>query len=261
MSQQVQAEVYTQQLLSDDEDQPLLQIETSNADSSIADTSANANLVTLDETDDDDDDEVPTKIKKNDTNETDVCHHAHPENCGLHEHEESGQIIPCTKLPWGKITLLEHDMPRKQLMAKKFLECFEANIFFNLHFILLTFNEFKISFIQPVAEQLPYGLVYTILGQPKFFTYRCLTVCDMEVLRTTIIKYFGLQIMKCCSKKPLLTIDVSKFEEKMNPELKLDIESSINKSKRKLMRNVFNNIPMICDKCNIETKRFPLSPV
>lgn len=252
-------EVYTQQVQSDDEERITLLSPAS------PDTFQAAQTLCSDIDNEDANDGAPKKIRTSSTPSTDVTpgpigHNSeigvdvatctHTERCGMHEHEDSGHQYSCWSMPWAKISLTEYDMPRNKVMVKRYLECFEANYNFNLHFVLLAFKDFNQSILQPVTEALPFSLVLMLLGSPKFFTFRCMTKCDMELLRITILQYFGVQ--KTGDNQ--LTINLSEFHMKMNPQLKTDLQDSITESKRKVLRKFFNSVELLCDVCKSSTQ-------
>lgn len=246
-------EVYTQKVESGDENNSL-------QTPASPDTFEASQALCSDDDDDEDDSETPKKIVKKSAQETAhppeilqaFCTHA--AKCGVHDHYDAGHVHSCWNMPWGKITLTEHDMPRNVVMIKRYLNCFEEHRNFNLHFVLLAFKDFKVSILNPVADSLPHSLILMLLGSPKFFTFRCMTRCDMELLRITIMKYFGIQK----TGQDQLTINLTDFHSKMNPQLRLQLQDSIQLAKQKALRKFFNNDELICDTCNSKTPRVSL---
>lgn len=121
----------------------------------------------------------------------------YPEKAGFHTHFEKGSEMPCVGTPWGRITLLEHDMPRSQLMKQKYVERFQSNYGFSLHFAILAYKEAKMDMFAPVEKKGPIILYYQLLNNPPNFSYRCMTLYDMELLRLTILEFFGITKCSC----------------------------------------------------------------
>ena len=139
--------------------------------------------------DSDDDDEIKPLRK---TRRMD-----YPEKAGFHTHFEHGNEMPCVGTPWGRITLLEHDMPRSQLMKQKYVERFQSNYGFSLHFAIIAYKEAKLDIFKPVEKKGPIILYYQLLNNPPNFSYRCMTLYDMELLRITILEFFGVTKCDC----------------------------------------------------------------
>lgn len=121
----------------------------------------------------------------------------HLGKCSQHEHIEDGVRVECNGLPWGRITLAEYDMTRKKLMIKKFKECFKANPNFSLHYAILAFQQSGLEITKPIVKKESLSLVFKLLGKRPDFSYRCMTNCDMELLRQTILTYFGVKSCPC----------------------------------------------------------------
>ena len=146
------------------------------------------------------------------------------EKAGFHTHIEQGKEIPCLGTPWGRITLLEHDMPRSQLNKQKCLERFQSNYGFSLHFAILAYKEAKMDIFEPVKKKGPILLYYQLLNNPPNFSYRCMTVYDMEPLRLSILEYFG--ITKCLCKGHM-GIALGTIENDMNKMLVSKTKSAL----------------------------------
>lgn len=244
---ELDSEIFTQQIVSDEEEKISLISPTS------PDEQASQAFLT-----DSADDSKPSRPKKrsgliwNDDIAGETAECTHMGRCGIHEHFDDEEKFSCSNIPWGKTTLLEHDMSRKSLMVKRYVKCFEANYLFTLHFVLFAFKDAKISILEPVQDSLPFPLIMTLLNSPKNFSFRCMTVCDMELLRVTILKYFGVHGCGCDER--FLGITVSDFEGRMNPALKADIEEDVTTAKTKILKTYFKNVQILCDECHIEKK-------
>lgn len=138
------------------------------------------------------------------------------EGCGYHTHrrtekEPETEDIPCYNTPWGNISLTEYDMPRQQLMAKRFVERLSFHNNFPIHYCIREFKEHHTSILTPIVKKLSFHFVMYILGSPKNFSYRCMTLCDMETLRQMIVKISDLVECKCSNTG--VGIDVRDFAD------------------------------------------------
>lgn len=163
---------------------------------------------------DSDEDLKPTKLRKRNVIWDDEC--SRTGTCGYHIHTENGEEVPCTGTPWGRVSLLEYDMPRKKLMTLRYHEIFKTHRAMTLHFVALAYKQADMDLFTTVTKKGPIVLYYQLLNNPQHFSYRCMTLCDMELLRKTLLEYFGIIQ---CSCDGFMGLSMDSFEKDMNAGL------------------------------------------
>lgn len=197
---------------------------------------------------DSDDDLKPTKIRKRNVIWDDEC--SRTGTCGYHTHVEDGENVPCTGTPWGRVSLLEYDMPRKKLMTLRYLEQFKSHRALTIHFVALAYKAAKVNLFSPVEKKGPVVLYYQLLNNPQHFSYRCMTLCDMELLRTTLLEYFG--IIQCSCDDGFMGLSMDSFETNMNASLlektKASLKTIGNSGINALVKDC--DLKVLCEQCS-----------
>lgn len=165
-----------------------------------------------------DEDETPAKLRREDAISETVCsipNGIHSQSCGIHNHRKKTHTYQCMNVPWGRIFLQELDMPRRDLMIRRYSDIFRTN-YHSLHLIITAFkreNKNIMSVLVRDEDKYSYTLVDFLLNNPTNFAYSCMTLCDMEWLRKSIISFFGIKKCTCSPDPGSLSLSFDRFEQ------------------------------------------------
>lgn len=200
---------------------------------------------------DSDDELKPTKLRRRNVLWDDEC--SRTGTCGYHTHLENGEEVPCTGTPWGRVSLLEYDMPRKQLMTDRYQTQFKTHRALTIHFVAMAYKQANLDFFAPVEKKGPIVLYYQLLNNPPHFSYRCMTLCDMELLRKTLLNYFGIVQ---CSCDGFMGLSMDSFETDMDKGLMEKTKSSLKTIGSTGIKSLVKDcdLKIICEECSAGKK-------
>lgn len=163
----------------------------------------------------------------------------HQQNCGIHIHTRKSHTYKCMNEPWGKINLLELDLPRQELMKRRYNNILNGN-YHSLHLVITAFRNENRDITVPVlfeADKYSYTLIDFLLKNPDQFAYLCMTVCDMETLRQTLLTFFGIK--KCDCNQGYLSLSFENFEQFIDGKHHKKLVSIVNDANLETIKKLF----------------------
>ena len=160
-----------------------------------------------------DDDDGSSPAKKNKGYQVCTSTGTHLPRCGVHLHKKRDlHEYKCMNEPWGRIHLHELDLPRQQVMKSRYGNIMNGG-YHSLHLVITAFRSAKKDITIPImfeSDRYPYTLIDFLLKNPNQFNYPCMTLCDMETLRQSLLSFFGIR--KCFCKQGALSLSFENFE-------------------------------------------------
>lgn len=172
-------------------------------------------------------DVIPQKIRREGM---DCSYLIHTPRCGIHFHTKRGRDYACTNEPWGRINLHELDLPRQDLMKRRYANILKGE-YHSLHLVITAFRNENRDILQPLLvgnHKYSYNLIDFLLKNPIQFTYSCMTLCDMETLRQSLLTFYGIK--RCVCNQGYLAISFENFEQYVDPELQKKLKGIVKDS-------------------------------
>jgi hypothetical protein len=184
----------------------------------------------------DDGDVKPFKIRK----ENEECSYiTHNPRCGVHFHTKRGREYKCMNEPWGRINLHELDLPRQDLMKRRYSNILKDD-YHSLHLVIIAFRNENRDITRPLLfgnQKYSYTLIDFLLKNPIQFAYSCMTLCDMETLRQSLLTFYGVK--RCVCKQGYLALSFDNFEQYVDPDLQKKLKGIVKDSNYESVEKLF----------------------
>jgi hypothetical protein len=198
-----------------------------------------ANTVESEDNEDGDEGGSPVKMKKHERTCPSTA--THGPRCGVHFHKKRDHhVYKCMNEPWGRLHLHELDLPRQELMEKRFSTILSVG-YHSLHLVISAFRSVKKDITIPLLfeeDRYPYTLIDFLLKNPVQFNYPCMTLCDMETLRKSLLKFFGIK--KCFCKQGALSLSFENFEQSIDENHSKQLSSITKDANHESIKKLFN---------------------